>query len=79
MSLRKIKKPKLLWGEQAHLDDSEKSFQHFEESSWIAPFKLESASGVGIFVKAGNKEYALSASTEEKLKISPLQLKKKYR
>jgi hypothetical protein len=43
MPLRKIKKPKLLWVEQAHLDNMETSFQLFEESSWIAPFKLESA------------------------------------
>jgi hypothetical protein len=70
MPLRKIKKPKLLWVEQAHLDNMETSFQLFEESSWIAPFKLESANRVSVFVKAGNKQYALLASTKEKSALS---------
>jgi hypothetical protein len=79
MSHKKNKKPRLLWAEQAHLDQAENSWQHFEDSGWIAPFKHEASNGVAIFIKAGSKDYALSSSTEEKLKLSPLQLKKKYR
>lgn len=51
-----------------------------EDSTWMCPFAHSAKNGTLISFKAGNKDYALKATTDsEKRTISELQLKRKYR
>jgi hypothetical protein len=74
---KKNRKSVLVWGASTNDDWST---QCFEESTWISSYRYRSGNEVEVFVKSGSKEYALPAQTDDhKLKLSPLQLKKKYR
>jgi hypothetical protein len=74
---KKKRKTLILWDDNdSDVDDS----TFVEESTYIAPYRHQAANEVEIYFKAGTKEYALAGRSEDnKLKISPVQLKKKYR
>ena len=72
----------LLWEDEDDPDESASATtsDFIEESSWISPYKHCSPNEVEVYFKAGSKDYALAGKGEDnKLKISPIQLKKKYR
>jgi hypothetical protein len=74
---KKFRKTVLLWGETDQDDDDTVIM---EESTYISPYVHKAANDVEVYFKAGTKEYALAGKNEDsKLKISPVQLKKKYR
>lgn len=68
-------KARQLW--QTKSPSSKKPF--VEDATWLATYAFQASNKTTILFKAGNKDYGLSASTEDrKTKTSELQLKKKY-